>query len=89
MEYGYRMFIDPTEFNQKVLDYISSDELDKMVDSTVFKDKPECKNAIIHGMIIASMLTCRCKSIYVKEETKPTCENLVFKTSFSKERESY
>lgn len=74
----YKILIDPLEFQQKVLDYIGSDELDKMIDNTVFKDNPECKNAITHGMVIASMLTCRCERIYVKEETKPTCENLVF-----------
>lgn len=79
MEDKYRRLIDPIEFNQKVLDYIGSDELNKMIDSTVFKDKPECKNAITHGMIAASMLTCRCESIYVKEESKPACESLVFK----------
>lgn len=74
----YKILIDPSEFQQKVLDYINSDELDKMIDSTVFKDKPECKSAITHGMVIASMLTTRCERIYVKEETKPTYENLVF-----------
>ena len=74
----YKILIDPSEFQQKVLDYINSDELDKMIDSTVFKDKPESKSAITHGMVIASMLTTRCEKIYVKEETKPTYENLVF-----------
>lgn len=74
----YKLLINPTEFQQKVLDYIGSDELDKMINSTIFKDNPECKRAIIHGMVIASMLTCRCESIYVKEESKPICENLVF-----------
>lgn len=35
-------------------------EIDKMIDTTVFKDNQECKQAIIHGMVIASMLTSRC-----------------------------
>ena len=78
MENKCRRLIDPTEFQQKVLDYIGSDELNKMIDSTVFKSNSECKNAIVHGMVIASMLTCRCESIYVKEETKSMYENLVF-----------
>lgn len=56
----FKMLIDSTEFQQKVLDYISSCEIDKMIDTTVFKDNQECKQAIIHGMIIASMLTSRC-----------------------------
>lgn len=78
MKDEYKKLIDPTEFQQKVLDYIGSDELDKMIDSTVFKNKTECRNAIIHGMVIASMLTCRCESTYVKEQIKSTYENLVF-----------
>ena len=64
----YKILINLTEFQQKVLDYIGSNEMDKMIDNTVFKDKPECKSAIIHGMAIASMLTSYCEKIYVKEE---------------------
>ena len=75
---NYNTLIDPSEFQQKVLDYIGSDELDKMIENTVFKDNSQCKNAIIHGMIIASMLTSRCKNVYVKEEHEQTYENLVF-----------
>ena len=58
--FSNKILIDSTEFQQKVLDYISSCEIDKMIDATVFKDNQECKQAIIHGMIIASMLTNRC-----------------------------
>ena len=39
----------------------------KMIDATVFKDNQECKQAIIHGMVIASMLTSRCKQIEINE----------------------
>ena len=35
---NYKVLIDSTELQQKVLDYIASDEFSKMVDSTVFKD---------------------------------------------------
>ena len=58
---NYKILIDSTELQQRVLDYIASDEFGKMVDSTVFKDNDQCKMAIIHGMSIASMLTCRCE----------------------------
>lgn len=79
MKEKYEILINPAEFQQKILDYINSDELDKMINNTIFAGKPECKSAIIHGMSIASMLTCHCESIYVKEEqTKPSYENLVF-----------
>lgn len=55
----FKILIDSTEFQQKVLDYISSCEIDKMIDTTVFKDNQEYKQAIIYGMVIASMLTSR------------------------------
>lgn len=64
----YNILIDSTEFQQKVLDYISSDEFEKMVNSTVFKDNDECKRAIAHGMSIAAMLTSRCKLHLCKKE---------------------
>ena len=62
---NYKRVIDSTELQQKVLDYIASEEFNKMVDSTVFRDDNQCKLAIIHGMTIASMLTCRCKPLYI------------------------
>ena len=64
----YNILIDPTEFQKKVLDYISSDEFENMVNSTVFKDNDNCKHAIAHGMVIAAMLTSRCVSYIVKEK---------------------
>lgn len=70
---NYKVLIDSTELQQKVLDYIGSEEFDKMVDSTVFRDNNQCKLAIIHGMSIASMLTCRCKPFCInfkKENSK-------------------
>lgn len=51
----FKILIDSTEFQQKVLDYISSCEIDKMIDTTVFKDNQEYKQAIIYGMVIASI----------------------------------
>lgn len=70
---NYKVLIDSTELQQKVLDYIASEEFNKMVDSTVFRDDNQCKLAIIHGMVIASMLTCRCEQFYInfkKEDRK-------------------
>lgn len=67
----YKKLIDSTELQQKILDYIASKEFDKMVDFTVFKDNSQCRMAIIYGMSIASMLTCRCESFCInfkKEE---------------------
>lgn len=70
MENNYRIAVDVNEFQKKVLDYICSDELDKMINNTVFAEKPECKSAIIHGMAIASMLTSACEPMYIKDDNK-------------------
>lgn len=59
--------INTEEFQQKVLNYISSDELDKMISNTVFSGKPEYKSAIVHGMTIASMITSICEPIYMND----------------------
>lgn len=73
----YKVLIDSTEFQQKVLDYIGSDEFDKMVDATVFKCDNQCKLAIIHGMSVASMLTSQCEPFCIKSENDN--KDLVYK----------
>lgn len=67
---NYRILIDSKEFQQKVLDYIGSEEIDKMIRSTIFDGKPECKSAIIHGMCIASMLASYCEPFCIIEKSK-------------------
>lgn len=67
MEDNCRIVVDTKEFQQKVLDYINSGEIDKMINSTVFAEKPECRSAIIHGMSIASMLTSACELMYIND----------------------
>lgn len=56
--------VDIGEFQRTVLDFIASNEIDRMIDSTVFKDNPNYKSAIIHGITIAAMLTSRCNVVY-------------------------
>lgn len=68
MNDNYKLYIEVSEFQQKVLDYITSGEIDKMINATIFADKPDCKRAMIHGMVIASMLTSRCKLIGIKDD---------------------
>ncbi len=63
MEDKYVTLIDSREFQAKILEFISSEELDKFFNCTVFADKPECRQAMIHGMCVASMLTCKCEQI--------------------------
>lgn len=59
----YRILIDLNEYQTMVLDYICSNEFNKMVNGTIFKDDPKCKQAIMHGMIIASLLSSTCEHI--------------------------
>ena len=63
----YKILIDSQELQQIILDYIRNGEFDKMFNSTVFKDNPDYRLAMIHGMIIASMLSSRCKYNLVKD----------------------
>lgn len=67
-ECNVRTLVDSKEFQEKILDYVSSNELDKMISNTIFADKPECKQAVIHGMVWASLLICKCDSIVLKEK---------------------
>lgn len=67
-KYNYRILIDKEEFQQRITDCITSDELDKFFNCTVFADKSECRGAMMHGMIIAAMLTTDCERIFIKEE---------------------
>lgn len=72
------MLINPKELQQQVLDYIGSDEFEEMVNNTVFKDDSQSKQAIAHGMAVASMMTSQCKLYCVEEILEPVCENLIF-----------
>lgn len=65
-----KLLIDISEYQQKVLDCISSEEINKFFNSTMFAGTPEssmCKQAMIHGMAIASMITSRCNHVIVEK----------------------
>lgn len=60
------ILIDTQEYQQRVLDCIISDEINKLFNATVFKDSDktqECKQAMIHGIVMASMMTSSYKNI--------------------------
>ena len=64
-----KLLIDSTEYQQKVLDCISSEEIDKFFGATYFKNLPEadmCKQDMIYGMAIASMIISRCDRIVIE-----------------------
>ena len=61
------ILIENQEFQTKILDFIASEELDKFFNCTIFADKPECKQAMIHGMCLAAMLTSKCNYLVVEK----------------------
>lgn len=63
MEDNYLTLIDSKEFQAKVLDYIFSEDFDKAFNNTIFAGKQECKEAMLHGMCMAAVLTYKCKSL--------------------------
>ena len=56
----YISLVNSSDYQNRVLKCITSDELDKYFNCTVFSDKPECRQAMIHGMAIAAMLISDC-----------------------------
>lgn len=71
MEYKYRVLIDSNEFQQIVLNAITTEEIDKIFNNTIFAAKENSdsyKMAMIHGMCMASMMTDYCKPVLIKEK---------------------
>ena len=62
---GQRLLIDSSEFQKRVMKCITTEEVDKFFSHTVFADDPKCRQAMIHGMCIAAMLTSDCSPIVV------------------------
>lgn len=62
------ILINSNEFQGKILDSISSEELDKWINSSVYRDNKDAKGAIIYGMTFAAMQTCRCQQYLVSEK---------------------
>lgn len=68
-----KILIETKEFQQKILDCVLTDEINRMFESTYFSTKEnssDYKAAMIHGMIMASLLTSSCETYVVegKEE---------------------
>ena len=55
-----RLVINTVDATQKILDFISSDELDKQFKCTTFSDDVRYKNAMIHGLCLAGMVISTC-----------------------------
>ena len=61
------------------MDCITSEEINEFFDATVFKDSEasqKCRQAMIHGMAIASMMVSRCKSMFIRKEDQNMAEKV-------------
>ena len=67
---NYKTLIETKEFQQRILDCVLSDEINRMFENTYFANKDnasDCKAAMIHGMVMASLLASSCESYIVGE----------------------
>ena len=65
---NYKILIETKEFHQKILDCVLTDEINRMFESTYFASKEnssDCKAAMIHGMVMASLLASSCESYVI------------------------
>lgn len=69
--------IDSAELQQRVLDCINSDEINKFWNGSIFNGDEKYRQAITHGMLLASMMTSQCENIIIdikKESEEHTNE---------------
>lgn len=65
-----KIVIDIEEFQKKIIECITSKEVDKYFEASTFASSPEnqhYKQAMIYGMAIASMMTSSCGLISLEE----------------------
>lgn len=60
--------IDVAEFHQIILNLIGSDELNKMIASSLYADDKEARAAINYGMILAALFTSKCSQYGIKAD---------------------
>ena len=68
MEEKVSILVDVNEIQAKIIDCITSDEINTFYNYTTFADKPECKQAMIHGMCIASLLISQCNQTVLRRK---------------------
>ena len=86
---NYELYVNVSEFQKKVLEFVNSGELDKYFENTVFNNheyKNDCKFAMITGMSLASILTSDCE-LYVKYNYPDQWEELVKRCNGSGQNE--
>lgn len=70
-KYKDRILIDMGEFQSKILEHVCSNEFNKQFGSTQFSTYEDAKGyrqAMMHGMIMASIMTSQCEYLCVREK---------------------
>lgn len=63
-----KILISSQELQRTLLEFISSSELNKFIDNSVYKDA-HVKDAIVYGITLAAMQTCMCTPYLISDET--------------------
>lgn len=79
------VLIDTEEYQKLILNLMHSEEIDEMINATVYKDDERAKAAIRYGMAIASLYTCKCQRYKSAKELE---DQLRIKTNMLKATES-
>ena len=77
------ILIDQVDFQKKILDCVTSEEIDKYFYSAQFKNDSQCRQAMIYGMTIASLLVNQCKPKIVIKDEKDSLIKYEFKNGES------
>ena len=70
-KYNHRILIDTQEFQSKILDLIGSEEFDRQFATTIFntyENQQQYRQAMMHGMLLAGIMTCKCELLRAKEK---------------------
>ena len=62
------VLINTEEYQKLILNLMYSEEIDKMIDATIYKDDERAKGAIRYGMAMASLYTCMCEKYVISTE---------------------
>lgn len=72
-KYKDRILIDMGEFQSKILEHVCSNEFNKQFESTQFSTYEDAKGyrqAMMHGMVMASIMTSQCEYLCVREKVE-------------------
>lgn len=70
------LLIDTEEYQKLILNLMHSEEINQMINATVYKDDERAKAAIRYGMAMASLYTCKCKPYTMPKDMQELYEKL-------------